>query len=105
MFDNHQKLNVEEKKPRSRNDTGSGGPRSGPGGDGGMMGRPNNQIGNSSGGRVGQPGSAPRGGSGMRGRGNGNFNRGDGGAGGQGGGRGGNMNNGNNRGGYSGRRQ
>jgi len=27
LFDNHQKLNVEEKKPRSRNDTGSGGPR------------------------------------------------------------------------------
>lgn len=107
MFDGHQKLNVEEKKPRNRNDTGNGGPRSGPGGEGGMMNRSNNQLGNNNGGRVGQTGTAPRGGggSGMRGRGSGNFNRGEGGAGGQGGGRGGNINNGSNRGGYSGRRQ
>lgn len=98
MFDQHQKLNVEEKKPRSRNDTG---PRSGPGGDG-MVGRPNNPMGNSQ--RGGQLGSAPRGGGALRGRGGGNLGRGEGGPGGQGGGRGGNMN-GNNRGGYGARRQ
>lgn len=115
MFDAHLKLNVEEKKPRSRNDTGSG-PRSGPGGEGGMggQGRPNNSMGNPAGqgGRVGgQMGSAPRGGggAGMRGgRGGGSFNRSEGGPGGQGGPGGrGNMNGSNrgNSGGYAPRRQ
>ncbi|KAK3915915.1 Ras GTPase-activating protein-binding protein 2 [Frankliniella fusca] len=105
MFDQHQKLNVEEKKPRSRNDTGPRSGPGGPGGDGGMVGRPNNPMGNSQ--RVGQlggPGSAPRGGGALRGRGGGSMGRGEGGPGGQGGGRGGNMN-GSNRGGYAARRQ
>lgn len=106
MFDS-QKLNVEEKKPRNRNDTdtrpdGRPGPRDGP-----MAGRgAPSSMGNP---RMGQPGSAPRGGSGMRG-GRGGFSRGEGGPGGQGGqgGQGGpgrgNMN-GNNRGSYAPRRQ
>ncbi|XP_034232707.1 ras GTPase-activating protein-binding protein 2 [Thrips palmi] len=112
MFDS-QKLNVEEKKPRNRNDTGNGPDgrdrdgRPGPRGDGSMVGRGGVGPSNMGNPRMGQPGSAPRGGSGMRGgRGGGNFNRErEGGPGGQGGpGRGGNMN-GSNRGGYAPRRQ